>query len=134
MINYGGGIPSVDGIAAAFPHKIHEKISGTPSRIDIDDAQGKPTENAVSRPSTRGGGAHGHSGMVVPTTRYIVEFSPTAYAVGENSTTHLAVGTTIPECQCAPPPLVEGRDAAFSVGFPCASSISIRLGVPLIFS
>ena len=35
----GGRIPSVDGIAAAFPHKILEKISGTPSRIDIYDAQ-----------------------------------------------------------------------------------------------
>ena len=36
-----------------------------------------------------------------------------AYAVGENSTTYLAVGTTMPACSCAPPPLVEGRDAAF---------------------
>ena len=51
MINYGGGIPSVDGIAEAFPHKILEKISGTPSWIDIDDAQDKQTENAASRPS-----------------------------------------------------------------------------------
>ena len=47
MIDYGGGIPSVDGIAAAFLHKILEKISGTPSRIDIDDAQEKQTENAA---------------------------------------------------------------------------------------
>ena len=81
MIDYGGGIPSVDGIAAAFPHKILEKISGTPSRIDIDDAQETQTKNAASRPSTRGGGAHGHAGMVVPTARYIVEFYPTAYAL-----------------------------------------------------
>ena len=69
MIDYGGGIPSVDGIAAAFMHKILEKISGTPSRIDIDDAQEKHTENAASKPSTRGGGAHGHAGMVVPIER-----------------------------------------------------------------
>ena len=74
MINYGGGIPSVDGIAAAFQYKILEKISGTQSRIDIDDAQEKQMENAASRPSTRGGGAHGHAGMVVPTARYVVEF------------------------------------------------------------
>ena len=59
MINYGGGMPSADGIVAAFPHKILENINGTPSRIDIDDSQEKQTENAVSRPSTRGGGAHG---------------------------------------------------------------------------
>ena len=44
MIDYGGGIPSVDGIAAAFPHKILNKINGTPSRIDIDDTQEKQTE------------------------------------------------------------------------------------------
>ena len=80
MIDYGGVISSVDGIAAAFPHKILEKISGTPSRIDIDDVQEKQTENAASRPSTRGGGAHVHAGMVVPTASYVVEFSPTAYA------------------------------------------------------
>ena len=80
MIDYGGGMPSADRIAAAFPHNILEKINGTPSRIDIDDAQEKQTENASSRPSTRGGGAHGHAGMVVPPARYVVEFSPTAYA------------------------------------------------------
>ena len=78
MNDYGGGIPSADGIAAAFPHKILENINGTPSRIDIDDAQEKQTENAASRPSTRGGGSHGHAGMVVPPSRYVVEFSPTA--------------------------------------------------------
>ena len=58
-------MPSDDGIAAAFPHKILEEINGTPSRIDIDNAQENQTENAASRPSTRGGGAHGHPGMVV---------------------------------------------------------------------
>ena len=80
MIDYGGGMPYADGIAAVFSHKILEKINGTPSRIDIDEAQEKQTENTASRPSTRGGGAHGHEGMVVPTARYVVEFSPTAYA------------------------------------------------------
>ena len=41
MNDYGGGMPSADGIAVAFPHKILEKINGTPSCIDIDDAQEK---------------------------------------------------------------------------------------------
>ena len=53
MNDYGGRIPSADGIAAAFPHKILKNINGTPSCIDIDDAQEKHTENAASRPSTR---------------------------------------------------------------------------------
>ena len=73
-------MPSADGIAAAFPHKILEKINGTPSRIDIDNAQEKQAENAASRPSTRGGRGNGHAGMIVPPARYVVEFSPTAYA------------------------------------------------------
>ena len=32
-------MPSADGIAAAFLHTILKKIKGTPSRIDVDDAQ-----------------------------------------------------------------------------------------------
>ena len=80
MNDYRGGITSADGIAAAFPHKILEKINGKLSCNDIDDAQEKQTENAESRPSTRGGGAHGHAGMVVPPAIYVVEFYPTTYA------------------------------------------------------
>ena len=74
--------PSADAIASAFPHTVLERIHGTPGCVDIDDAQEKQTENAASRPSTRGGGAHGHSGMVVPPGRYVVEFSPTTYVWG----------------------------------------------------
>ena len=72
-------MPSADGIAAAFTHTILEKINSKPSRININDAQEKQTEIAASRPSTRGGGAHGHAGMVVPPALYVVEFSTTAY-------------------------------------------------------
>ena len=32
-------MPSADGVVAEFPHTILEKINGTPSRIDINDAQ-----------------------------------------------------------------------------------------------
>ena len=71
--------PSSNTITSAFPHTVLERIHGTPGRVDIDDAQEKQTENAASRPSTRGGGAHGHAGMVVPPGRYVVEFYPTAY-------------------------------------------------------
>ena len=80
MNDYRGGMTSADGIAAAFPHNILKKINGTPSIIDIDDAQEKQTENAASQSSTRGGGAYGHVGMVLPQARYVVDFSPTAYA------------------------------------------------------
>ena len=84
MKNYGGGIPSADRITAAFPHKILENINGTSSRINIDYAQEKQTENAASRPSIRGGVAHGHAGMVVPPARYVVEFSPTSLRLVTN--------------------------------------------------
>ena len=47
MNDYGGGMPSADGIAATFLHKILENINGTPSRIEIDDAKEKQTENAA---------------------------------------------------------------------------------------
>ena len=66
MNEFEGGILSADGIAAAFPHTTLEKINGTPSRIDIYNTQEKQTENSASRPSPRGGEAHGHAGMVVP--------------------------------------------------------------------
>ena len=72
-------MPSADRIAVAFPHKIIKNINGTPSRMDIDDAQEKQMEHAASQPSTRGGGAHGHAGIVAPPARYVVEFYPTAY-------------------------------------------------------
>ena len=71
--------PSSDAIAAAFPHAVLERVNGTLGRANIDDAQEKQTENAASRPSTRGVAAHGHAGMVVPPGRYVVEFSPTAH-------------------------------------------------------
>ena len=80
MNYYRGRMPSVHGIAAAFPHKILKNINSTSSCIDIDNEQEKQTENVASRPYTRGSAAHGHVGMVVPPARYVVEFSPTAYA------------------------------------------------------
>ena len=79
MKDFRGGIPSADGIAAEFLHTFLKKINVTPSRIDIDEAQENKTENAASQTSTKGGGAHGHAGMVVPPARYVVEFSHTAY-------------------------------------------------------
>ena len=44
MNKFGGGIPSADRIAVAFPHTTLDKINGTPSRIVIDDAQKNQTE------------------------------------------------------------------------------------------
>ena len=79
MVYIGTRIPPADAIASAFPHASIERIHGTPSRVNIGDAQEKQKENEASRPSNRGGGGHGHAGMVVPVARYVAEFSPTVY-------------------------------------------------------
>ena len=42
-------------------------------------AQEMQTENAASRPSTRGGRIHGHAAMVVPPARYASEYSNITY-------------------------------------------------------
>ena len=70
--NYRGGMPSADGITAAFLHKILKKINGTPIHIDIDNAQEKQAKNVASRPSTSGDGQHGHAGMVVTPARDVL--------------------------------------------------------------
>ena len=76
---YDYGIPTADAIASGFPHPVLPRIDETPARADIDMAQEMQTENAASRPSTRGGGIHGHLAMVVPPERYAVEYSNIAY-------------------------------------------------------
>ena len=67
---YNHGIPPADAIALGFPHPVLPRIDEPPARADIDMAQDMHTENAASRPSTRGGGIHGHTAMVVPPARY----------------------------------------------------------------
>ena len=73
------GIPTADAIASGFPHPVLPRIDEPPARVDIDMAQEMQTENAASRPSTRGGGIHGHEAMVVPPARYSAEYSNVAY-------------------------------------------------------
>ena len=90
------GVQTADAIVNNFPHPVLTRINGPPSRADIDENQEKQTENAASRPSTRGG------------------------------------GTTMAALPCCPPPLVDGRDAAFSFCFSWFSSISALLGGPFV--
>ena len=73
------GIPTADAIASGFPHPVLPRIDEPPARVDINMAQEMQTENAASRPSTRGCGIHDHAAMVVPTERYAAEYSNVAY-------------------------------------------------------
>ena len=68
-------VQTADVIANTFPHPVLTRVTGPPSRVDIDENQEKQTENAASRPSTRGGGQHGNAAMVVPPARYAAEYS-----------------------------------------------------------
>ena len=72
-------IPTADAIASGFPHPVLPRINEPPARVDIDMAQEMQMENVASRPSTRGGGIHGHAAMVVPPARYAAEYSNVAY-------------------------------------------------------
>ena len=72
------GIPTADTIASGFPHPVLPIIDEPPARVDIDMAQEMQTENAASRPSTRGGGIYGHAAIVVPLERYAAEYSNVA--------------------------------------------------------
>ena len=72
-------VQTADAIANTFPHPVLARITGPPSRADIDEAQEKQTENAASRTSTRGGGQHGNAAMVVPAARYAAQYSVTPF-------------------------------------------------------
>ena len=76
---YDHGIPTANAIASGFPHPVLPRIDEPPTRVDIDIAQEMQTENAASRPSTRGGRIHGYTEMVVPPERYAAEYSNIAY-------------------------------------------------------
>ena len=63
----------------AFLTPFYQESMNPPARVDINMAQEIQTENAASRPSTRGGGIYGHAAMVVPPERYAAEYSNVAY-------------------------------------------------------
>ena len=76
---YNHGIPTADVIALGFTNPVLPRIDEPPARVDINMAQEMQTEKAASRPSTRGGGIHGHTAMVVPPARYAAEYSNVVY-------------------------------------------------------
>ena len=73
------GIPTADAITLGFSHPVLPRIDEPPARVHIDMVQEMQTENAASRPSTRGGGIHGHAAMVGPPAIYAAEYSNVAY-------------------------------------------------------
>ena len=62
--------PSVEAITASFPYPSFPSIHTQPNREDIDRLEKMSIANAAARQSTRGGGMHGHMGMVLSPARY----------------------------------------------------------------
>ena len=69
---------SVDGLVAKFPTKILPPIPGEPDYDCISQLNQMMYGNAANIPTTLGGGAHGHVGIIMKATLY-VNLSPTAY-------------------------------------------------------
>jgi hypothetical protein len=61
---------SVDNIVAKFPLKNIPGITGEPDYESINDVVQKLYGNAASLPTTIGGGAHGHIGLLVTPALY----------------------------------------------------------------
>jgi hypothetical protein len=65
-------VPTPDELIAAFPNETIPKIEGRPDYESLDSIRKALRENAASVPSTLGGGAFGHVGLVVPDEYYAI--------------------------------------------------------------
>ena len=65
-------IPSVDEIRSGFPQPSVPAIDGEPTYESIKTVHDILKSNAASVPTTLGGGAHGHLGLVLNPTVYLV--------------------------------------------------------------
>ena len=62
---------SVEDIRNSFPQITLRKIAGEPSYADIREIHNILKSNAASIPTTLGGGAHGHLGLVLGVATYL---------------------------------------------------------------
>ncbi|KAL7550664.1 hypothetical protein ACHAWF_013883 [Thalassiosira exigua] len=76
--------PTAESVAAAFPTPVFPRLTTAPTREDIDNMYRMSIENAASRITTRGGGNHGHAGMVVEPPVYAAHYSPVPYVMEAN--------------------------------------------------
>jgi hypothetical protein len=74
---------SVADIVAKFPVKTLPIITGEPDHATIGQIIQTLYGNAASLPTTIGGGAHGHIGLIITTVLYAT-LRPTAYTVPED--------------------------------------------------
>ena len=69
---------SIDNIVAKFPTKILPPIPGEPDYDCISQLDKIMYGNAATLPTTLGGGAHGHVGLIMKATLYVT-LAATAY-------------------------------------------------------
>ena len=62
--------PSVESIREGFPYPTIPKQNGLPTYESIKEIHMKLKSNAASLPSSLGGGAHGHLGLILSDTIY----------------------------------------------------------------
>eukprot|EP00957_Ditylum_brightwellii_P022672 1709767-Ditylum_brightwellii.AAC.1 len=67
-----------DEIKAKFPHPMLQQVEGDPDYAAINAILQQLYENTATIPSSLGGGAHGHIGLVMEPTLYS-SLSTTAY-------------------------------------------------------
>ena len=61
---------TIDCVSLYFPHKIIEKTESRPTYDTLKKLQNMIKANASSVISDLGGGAHGHLGLVLPSSEY----------------------------------------------------------------
>jgi hypothetical protein len=66
--------PSVEAITASFPYPSFPVIHTQPNREEIDKFEKMSIANAAARQSMRGGGMHGHMGMVLSPAQYAMPY------------------------------------------------------------
>eukprot|EP00957_Ditylum_brightwellii_P098706 7518887-Ditylum_brightwellii.AAC.1 len=59
-----------DGIKAKFPHLTLQRVEGEPDYAAINTLMQQLYENAATIPSSLGGGAHGHIGLMMEPILY----------------------------------------------------------------
>jgi hypothetical protein len=63
-----------------FPHGKRTKILGKPTNTSLQILKRQLYNNAATIPSRRGGGAHGHLGMILEANRYLAVSSNMAWS------------------------------------------------------
>jgi hypothetical protein len=82
---------------SGFPHGKLTKILGKPTNASLQVLKRQLYNNATSIPSRRGGGAHGHLGIVLEANWYLALYCNIAWSTPKHpkDSPNLALATTV---------------------------------------